>query len=204
LPGGAPSGTSESMKNPWTTLSAKPQYDNPWIRVIEHDVLNPKGDPGIYGVVRFKNLAIGVLPIDADGTTVLVGQYRYPLDVYSWEIPEGGGARDVDPLDSARRELVEETGLSAAKWHRFLEMHLSNSVSDEHAICYLAWDLTQGAAEPEDTEQLAIRRVHFSEAVRMAMAGEITDAMAVASLLKAQLLLDRGLLPAELSARMKR
>lgn len=191
------------MKNPWTTLSAKPQYDNPWIRVIEHDVLNPKGDPGIYGVVRFKNLAIGVLPIDVDGSTVLVGQYRYPLDAYSWEIPEGGGARDVDPLDSARRELVEETGLSAAKWHRFLEMHLSNSVSDEHAICYLAWDLTQGAAEPEDTEQLAIRRVHFSEAVRMAMAGEITDAMAVASLLKAQLLLDRGLLPPDLAAKLK-
>lgn len=192
------------MKNPWTTLTAKPQYENPWIRVIEHDVLNPKGDPGIYGVVRFKNLAIGVLPIDDDGCTVLVGQYRYPLDVYSWEIPEGGGARDVDPLDSARRELVEETGLSAAKWHRFLEMHLSNSVSDEHAICYLAWDLTQGAAEPEDTEQLALRRVRFAEAVRMAMDGEITDAMAVASLLKAQLLLDRGLLPEELSARMKR
>lgn len=192
------------MKNPWTTLTAKPQYENPWIRVIEHDVLNPKGDPGIYGVVRFKNLAIGVLPIDDDGCTVLVGQYRYPLDVYSWEIPEGGGARDVDPLDSARRELVEETGLSAAKWHRFLEMHLSNSVSDEHAICYLAWDLTQGAAEPEDTEQLALRRVPFAEAVRMAMDGEITDAMAVASLLKAQLLLDRGLLPEELSARMKR
>jgi 8-oxo-dGTP pyrophosphatase MutT (NUDIX family) len=192
------------MKNPWTTLTAKPQYENPWIRVIEHDVLNPKGDPGIYGVVRFKNLAIGVLPIDADGCTVLVGQYRYPLDVYSWEIPEGGGARDVDPLESARRELVEETGLSAAKWHRFLEMHLSNSVSDEHAICYLAWDLTQGAAEPEDTEQLALRRVPFAEAVRMAMEGEITDAMAVASLLKAQLLLDRGLLPEELSARMRR
>jgi len=192
------------MKNPWTTLTTKPQYENPWIRVIEHDVLNPKGDPGIYGVVRFKNLAIGVLPIDADGCTVLVGQYRYPLDVYSWEIPEGGGARDIDPLESARRELVEETGLSATKWHRFLEMHLSNSVSDEHAICYLAWDLTQGAAEPEDTEQLALRRVPFAEAVRMAMEGEITDAMAVASLLKAQLLLDRGLLPEDLSARMKR
>jgi len=189
-----------SMKNPWTTLKTKPVYDNPWIEVVEHDVLNPKGRPGIYGVVRYKNLAIGVIPIHADGTTVLVGQYRYPLDVYSWEIPEGGGSRAVEPLESARRELAEETGLSAAKWLRFMELHLSNSVSDEHAINFLAWDLSQGAARPDDTEQLAIRRVPFAEAVRMAMEGEITDAMAVAGLLKAQLMLDRGLLPDELAA----
>lgn len=188
------------MKNPWTTLTAKPQYDNPWIRVVEHDVLKPNGSPGIYGVVRYKNLAIGVIPVHADGSTVLVGQYRYPLDVYSWEIPEGGGARTADPLDSAKRELVEETGLSAGKWLRFIELHLSNSVSDEHAISFLAWDLTEGAAQPDDTEQLQLRRVPFAEAVRMAMAGEITDAMAVAGLLKAQLLLDRGELPADLAA----
>ena len=186
------------MKNPWTTLTTKPQYENPWIQVVEHDVLKPSGGPGIYGVVRFKNLAIGVIPIHADGTTVLVGQYRYPLEAYSWEIPEGGGSRTVDPLESARRELVEETGLSAGKWLCFLELHLSNSVSDEHAINYLAWDLTEGAAQPDDTEQLQIRRVPFAEAVRMAMAGEITDAMAVAGLLKAQLLFDRGELPEDL------
>lgn len=187
-----------AMKNPWTTLTTKPQYENPWIQVIEHDVLKPNGSPGIYGVVRFKNLAIGVIPIHADGTTVLVGQYRYPLEAYSWEIPEGGGSRAVDPLESAKRELIEETGLSAAKWLRFLELHLSNSVSDEQAINYLAWDLTEGVAQPDDTEQLAMRRVPFAEAVRMAMAGEITDAMAVAGLIKAQLLLDRGELPEDL------
>jgi 8-oxo-dGTP pyrophosphatase MutT (NUDIX family) len=192
-----------AMKNPWTTLTTKPQYDNPWIRVVEHDVLNPKGRPGIYGVVRYKNLAIGVIPIHADGTTVLVGQYRYPLDVYSWEIPEGGGPVAVDPLDSAKRELIEETGLRAGSWLRFLDLHLSNSVSDEHAIIYLAWNLTEGAAQPDDTEQLAIRRVAFAEAVRMAMAGEITDAMAVAGLLKAQVMLDRGLLPADLAALLR-
>jgi ADP-ribose pyrophosphatase len=193
-----------AMKNPWTTLTTKQQYDNPWIQVVEHDVLNPKGRPGIYGVVRYKNLAIGVIPIHADGTTVLVGQYRYPLEVYSWEIPEGGGRRDVDPLDSARRELIEETGLSAGKWLRFIELHLSNSVSDEHAITYLAWDLTEGAAQPDETEQLQLRRVPFAEAVRMAMGGEITDAMAVAGLLKAQLLLDRGELPADLAAALRK
>lgn len=187
-----------AMKNPWTTLTTKPQYENPWIQVIEHDVLKPNGSPGIYGVVRFKNLAIGVIPIHADGTTVLVGQYRYPLEAYSWEIPEGGGSRAVDPLESAKRELIEEAGLSAAKWLRFLELHLSNSVSDEQAINYLAWDLTEGVAQPDDTEQLAMRRVPFAEAVRMAMAGEITDAMAVAGLVKAQLLLDRGELPEDL------
>ena len=192
------------MKNPWTTLTTKPQYENPWIQVVEHDVLNPKGKPGIYGVVRYKNLAIGIVPIDADGMTVLVGQYRYPLETYSWEIPEGGGSRAVDPLESAKRELREETGLEAATWLRFLDLHLSNSVSDEHAICYLAWNLTQGEARPDDTEQLRIRRVPFAEAVRMAMAGEITDAMAVASLLKAQLLLSEGRLPEELTAILRR
>lgn len=186
------------MKNPWTTLTTKPQYENPWIQVVEHDVLKPNGSPGIYGVVRFKYLAIGVIPIHADGTTVLVGQYRYPLEAYSWEIPEGGGSRAIDPLDSAKRELIEETGLRAAKWLRFLDLHLSNSVSDEQAINYLAWDLTEGVAQPDDTEQLQIRRVPFAEAVCMAMAGEITDAMAVAGLIKAQLLLDRGQLPEDL------
>lgn len=192
------------MKNPWTTLTTKPQYDNPWVHVVEHDVLNPKGDPGIYGVVRFKNLAIGVVPIDADGSTVLVGQYRYPLETYSWEIPEGGGSRAVDPLDSARRELIEETGLRAARWHRFLDLHLSNSVTDEHAIGYLAWDLTQGKAQPDDTEKLETRRVPFSDAVAMALKGEITDALAVAALLKAQLLLERGELPPDLASRLGR
>ena len=192
------------MKNPWTTLTTKPVYDNPWIRVVEHDVLNPKGRPGIYGVVHYKNLAIGVIPIHADGTTVLVGQYRYPLEVYSWEIPEGGGDPAVEPLESARRELLEETGLSAAKWLRIMELHLSNSVSDEHAINFLAWDLSEGAAKPDDTEQLQIRRLPFAEVVRMAMSGEITDAMAVAGLLKAQLMLDRGNLPAELARCLKR
>ncbi|MSP88587.1 MAG: NUDIX hydrolase [Alphaproteobacteria bacterium] len=183
-------------KNPWTTRGAKLYYDNRWIRVIEHDVLDPSGKPGIYGTVHLKNLAIGIVPIDTDGSTYLVGQFRYPFEKYSWEIPEGGGPRDVTPLDSAQRELIEETGLAAGGWAEVLRMDLSNSVSDEEAICFLAWDLTQGTARPEDTEQLQIKRVPFADALAMAWRGEITDSMSVAALLKVELMARRGELPA--------
>lgn len=184
-------------KNPWTTRGSTLRYDNRWIRVVEHDVINPSGKPGIYGTVHYKNLAIGIVPIDADGSTYLVGQYRYPFKKYSWEIPEGGGPRDVKPLVSAKRELVEETGLAARAWAEVLRMDLSNSVSDEEAICYLAWDLTQGAARPEDTEQLQIKRLPFADALAMAWRGEITDSMSVAALLKIELMARRGELPTE-------
>ncbi len=170
--------------NPWTTLAAREIYDNPWIRVTEHDVLNPAGRPGIYGVVKFKNRAIGIIPVDDEGYTWLVGQYRFPLGAYSWEIPEGGGPLDEDPLTAARRELAEETGLTAARWELLLEMHLSNSVSDEHALIYLARDLTPGPADPDETEQLTVRRLPLDEAVEMVLRGEITDAMSVAGLLR--------------------
>lgn len=183
-------------KNPWTTRGSKLHYDNRWIRVVEHDVLDPGGKPGIYGTVHFKNLAIGIVPIDTDGSTYLVGQFRYPFKKYSWEIPEGGGPRAAAPLDSAKRELVEETGLSAQGWAEVLRMDLSNSVSDEEAICFLAWDLTQGTARPEDTEQLQIKRLPFADALAMAWRGEITDSMSVAALLKIELMARRSELPA--------
>lgn len=182
-------------KNPWTTRGSKLHYDNRWIRVVEHDVINPSGKPGIYGTVHYKNLAIGIVPIDADGATYLVGQFRYPFKKYSWEIPEGGGPRDVAPLDSAKRELVEETGLAAGAWAEVLRMDLSNSVSDEEAICFLAWNLTQGTARPEDTEQLQIKRLPFAAALAMVWRGEITDSMSVAALLKIELMARRSELP---------
>eukprot|EP01137_Pigoraptor_chileana_P035298 Opistho-2@29093 len=128
--------------NPWTTLTEEVVYNNPWIKVTSHKVLNPNGGEGIYGKVHFKNIAIGVIPLFENGDTLLVGQFRYPLNAYSWEIPEGGGKLEVDPIDSAKRELIEETGLIASKWTKLLEMHLSNSVSDEFSIIYLAEDLT--------------------------------------------------------------
>lgn len=183
---------SDRPRNPWTTLSRRPIYDNPWLTLEEHDVRTPGGSRGIYGVVRPKGLAIGVVPVDAAGFTWLVGQWRYPLDAYSWEIPEGGGRKDVPPLEEARRELAEETGLRAGRWHELLRLHLSNSLSDEAAVIYLCWDLTAGEAAPEDTEDLALRRVPLAEAFRMAGDGEITDAMAVAALLRLEGMALRG------------
>jgi 8-oxo-dGTP pyrophosphatase MutT (NUDIX family) len=138
--------------------------------------------------VHFKNLAIGIIPINKNNEIILIGQYRFPLDVYSWEIPEGGGKIGVDPLDSAKRELLEETGLKANKWTKLLEMHLSNSVSDELAIIYVAEDLEQFDAEPEETEQLEIKKIHFDDALKMVLDCKITDAMTVAALLKFQLI----------------
>jgi len=179
-------------KNPWTTLESRKIYENNWIGLTEHDVINPSGGKGIYGQVHFKNLAIGILPLDEEKNTWLVGQYRYPLNAYSWEIPEGGGPLHLPALDSAKRELLEETGLRASHWQQILQMHLSNSVSDELAIIYLATGLTEGESEPEETEQLCIRKLPFEKAYQMVLHGEITDSMSVAAILKTKILLDEG------------
>ncbi|SDI69482.1 NUDIX domain-containing protein [Mucilaginibacter sp. P25] len=175
--------------NPWKITSQKDIYDNPWINVTEYQVINPAGNPGIYGRVHYKNLAIGILPLDEELNTYLVGQYRFTLNLYSWEMPEGGGPEGTDPLESAKRELLEETGLKASRWTEIQRLHLSNSVSDELSILYLARGLEQFEAEPEETEQLIIKKVPFAEMYRMVCNGEITDAMTVAAVLKVQLLL---------------
>lgn len=179
-------------KNPWQTLSKKVAYDNPWIEVTHREVLTPAGTPGIYGVVHFKNIAIGIVPLDADYHTWLVGQYRYTLNAYSWEIPEGGGPLGEDPLLSAQRELQEETGISAGKWTKIFDFHTSNSVTDEFGLAYVAQDLSFGEAEPEETEELKVRKLPFAEAVEMVMRGEITDALAMTAILKTKILIDRG------------
>lgn len=180
--------------NPWTCLQKQVAYDNPWITVEHHDVLNPSGNPGIYGKVCFKNLAIGIIPIDDKGYTWLVGQFRYTLNAYSWEIPEGGGNMHIPPEESARRELIEECGLKTDSLTEIMRMHLSNSVTDELAIIYVAKQLTLTQAEPEDSEQLQIRYLPFEEAYQMTLRGEITDAMSVGGILKTKLLLDAQLL----------
>ncbi len=175
---------TNSNNNPWKTLSSKEVYDNPWINLTEHQVINPNGGKGIYGKVHFKNLAIGIVVLDEEDHIWLVGQYRFPLNQYSWEIPEGGGALDADPLDSAKRELLEETGITAKNWQEIQRMHLSNSVSDELAVIYLARDLSYGEAEPEETEQLALRKLPFEQAFQLVLNGEITDSISVAAILK--------------------
>lgn len=182
----------DEKKNPWTVLGQNVVYDNPWINVTEFDVLNPKGGKGIYGKVHFKNEAIGIIPLDEELNTYLVGQYRFAVDQYSWEIPEGGGPQGCDILESAKRELKEETGLVAGEWTKLMDFHLSNSVSDEHGAIFLARKLRQEAASPEDTEDLVVRKLPFEEAYGMVEKGIITDSLAVAAILKVKILLLEG------------
>lgn len=157
--------------------------------MVEDEVLNPKGGQGIYGTVQFKNLAIGIIPLDENQNTWLVGQYRYPLDEYSWEIPMGGGPLNIDPLESAKRELKEETGLSAKSWKKFIKIHTSNSVTNEVGYGYLATDLTEGETEFEDSEDLVIKKIPFQEAYEMCLDGAITDSLSLAAILKAKTIL---------------
>jgi 8-oxo-dGTP pyrophosphatase MutT (NUDIX family) len=180
------------QQNPWKILSEKKIYENPWISLTEFNVINPSGGNGIYGKVHFRSTAVGAFPLDEQLNTYLVGQYRFPTNVYSWEIPEGGGAFGIDPVESAKRELVEETGLVAEEWTKIVEMHLSNSVTDEFAVVYLARKLTQHTASPEETEQLQVKKVPFEEAYQMVEKGEITDSMSVAAILKVKLMLADG------------
>lgn len=180
--------------NPWITNTSEKVYESPWIKVTKHDVLNPAGNPATYSVVHFKGLAIGVLPLDNELNTWLVGQWRYPINEYSWEIPEGGGALNVEPVESAKRELKEETGIIAKNYQEIMRMHLSNSATDELAIVYIATDLTFEESEPEESEILQVKKIPFSEAYNWAMNGKITDGISVAAILKTKILLDQGLL----------
>jgi 8-oxo-dGTP pyrophosphatase MutT (NUDIX family) len=163
---------------------------------------NPFGNPGLYGVVHVKSLAVGVLPLDDQGFTFLVGQHRFPGDYFSWELPEGGGAMEEPTEVSGARELREETGLKAACWHQFLRMDLSNAISDEMAFGLIAWDLEQFPPEPEEDEKIVVRRVSFREALEMAMSGEIIDSFAQTMLFKAKLLADGRDLPAAVLERI--
>lgn len=172
-----------STDNPWQTLNSTTPYENNWLSVRHEEVITPAGTPGIYGVVSFKNKAVGVIPIDSEGNTYLVGQYRYPLNEYSWEIPEGGSPLSTDILDSAKRELKEETGLEARKWTKIARIHTSNSATDEEGFLYIAEDLVQGEHAPEETEELQVRKLSLAEAVKMVMTSEITDSLSVCGLL---------------------
>ncbi len=179
-----------SEQNPWKTLSIEVKYESPWLRIDKHDVINPAGNPAIYSTVHFKNKAIGILPLDEDNNTWIVGQYRYPLGAYSWEIPEGGGNPDIPYEESAARELFEETGIKAGKFILLMTLHTSNSASDEEAIVYIARDLSFFESEPEETEVLQVKKLHFDELFDMVQSGEITDAITVAAVYKTRILID--------------
>ena len=185
--------TLPTSNNPWKTLNCETVYENPWIKVTHHNVINPSGYPGIYGVVHFKNIAVAIVPLDENYNTWLVGQYRYTLDEYSWEVPEGGGLQSIPPLESAKQELLEETGITAKTWIEAGRLHMSNSVTDEVGLVFVAKNLTFGVAEPEETEVLKVKKLPFREAVEMVMRGKITDALAVSAILKVKLMIDREL-----------
>ena len=189
----------DETKNPWTVLSRAMVYDNAWIRVEHHEVLGPSGGPGIYGIVHFKNQATGVVPIDENGNVILVGQYRLPLRAYSWEIPEGGGSHTAPALESVQRELREECGLAARHWKEIQWMYLSNSVSDEHSTAFLAWELSDAEAQPDETEKLQVARIPFWDAVDRVKRGEIRDAISVAALLRVALMALQDELPEQVA-----
>ncbi|MCO5231093.1 MAG: NUDIX hydrolase [Chitinophagales bacterium] len=174
--------------NPWKTLKKTQVYDNPWITLTHEDVLIPNGNPGIYGKVHFKNIAVGIIPIDEEDNTWLVGQYRYTIDEYSWEIPEGGALIPQDPLEAAQKELSEEVGLGAHQWELIAKLHNSNSVTDETAYIYVARDLYPLEGKLDETEIIERKKIPIQTAINMALNGEITDSMSIVALLKYHIL----------------
>jgi 8-oxo-dGTP pyrophosphatase MutT (NUDIX family) len=192
----------EEDSDPWIVKGVTQSFANDWFRIETYDVIHPGGAPGSYSVIRPRRLAVGVLPIDAVGQVHLVGQWRFPLGRYSWEMPEGGGEPGEAALDCARRELAEETGLSAARLEPILEMDLSNSLTDERAILFLATGLTPGAANPEPTEVLKRRRAPFRDVLARVGDGRIRDSLTVAAMLRAHHMAVTGRLPPGLAQAM--
>ncbi len=176
----------------WKTISKKDIYENAWIEVSHHEVINPSGNNGIYGVVHFHHKAIGIIAVDEQLNIVLVGQDRYPLNAYSWEIPEGGCPIGEDNLSAAKRELKEETGLEASQWEPLCKFHLSNSVTDEEGQLFLARNLKAGNSSPEETENLSVKRVTLEEALLLIDRGEITDAITIMGIYKLALMKSNG------------
>lgn len=194
--------TWEEDGDPWIVKGRTRPFENEWFAIDRNEVVRPDGDAGTYTVVRIRRLAVGVLPIEPDGMVHLVGQWRFPLDRYSWEMPEGGAEPGEDPIECAKRELEEETGLTAGRYEPVLEMDLSNSLTDERGVAYLAFDLRPGVAKPEGTEVLKRRRAHFTEVLERVADGRIRDAMTVATVLRAHHMAVTGALPGALARAM--
>lgn len=180
--------------NPWITHTSHDLFENDYVKLVHHEVTRPSGNPGTYTVVRFKRVAVAIIPVDSEGHTWLVGQFRYTQNAYEWEVPEGGAEMGETPEDCAHRELREEAGLVASDLTPILEMQLSNCVTDEISRTFVATGLTPTASEPDDTEQLMVHRLPLTEAFAMVLRGEIRDALSVASLLKLKYLIDSSAL----------
>jgi 8-oxo-dGTP pyrophosphatase MutT (NUDIX family) len=187
---------------PWRDLDSKIAYQNPWITVTEHTALAPTGHETQYGVLRPQSVATGVLPVHSDGTVTLVGQARFALMNYSWEMPEGGAPFDEDPFVGVQRELAEEAGLRAKYWQRCLTMELSNSVTDELAIAWIAWDLTPVPTDPDPTEVMTVVRVPFLDLIHEIGRGAVRDSFTVATAFRAYHMAKEGLLPGWLAHAM--
>lgn len=180
------------MNNPWKTKSVDTKYETLWIKVTHHEVITPGGSNGIYGCIHFKNLAVGIIPLDEDYNTWIVGQYRYPIQRFTWEIPEGGCPVGTSPLETAKRELMEEVGIAADDWTLIQELDLSDSASDEVSYCYLAKGLSFGETAHEDNEEIVIKKLPFSELFSMVEQGTIRDAISVAAVYKVQRMIEKG------------
>jgi len=172
----------------WQRLSRRVIYENDWMRVVEDEVINPGGGRNLYGHVHFRNRAVAIIAMDEAGNTWLVGQHRYTLDEYSWELPMGGAPLDETPLAAARRELREETGIEACNWSELMRLHPSNSITDETGVVYLATGLEFGEPDFDETEDITIRKLPLDDAVAMVLDGRITDAISAAALLRVQLM----------------
>lgn len=173
---------ADPTESPWRRRSRRLVYENAWVSVLHDEVDRPDGQPGIYGVIHFQNHAVAIVAVDAQDRVALVGQWRYTIDGYSWELPEGGVPPGEAPLTGAQRELREETGLRAAHWREVARIAVSNSVTDELGTIFLATELQQGDASPDGTEQLRVRWVAFNEALAMIDDGRISDLLTIAAL----------------------
>jgi ADP-ribose pyrophosphatase len=186
---------NNSQSDPFVLVGSKVAYENPWIKVEHQDVIRPDGNPGIYGIVRFKNRAVAVLPIEDNGYVWLIGQWRKPLDRWSWEVPEGGVPFDEDLEAGARRELEEEAGLIAGSLVKVMEFDVSNCVCDEVGVAYIAYDLRHGVMAPDPTEVLSLRRIHFTQLLDEIDQGLIRDAPTLVTVLRAHQLALTNRLP---------
>lgn len=181
-----------SFPSRWKIKSSKTVYDNPWIQIEEFQVKDPSGNDTIYSILDLKTIAVGIIPLDADYNTWIVGQYRFPIDEYCWEIVEGGGEKGVAPVESAKRELEEETGIKAKEWKEIIQLNTANSYSSEKAIVYVAKDLSFGEPKPDDSEDLKVIKLPFEELYQRALNGEITDSISLTAIFKLKILIDKG------------